>query len=61
MEAIACATGEDLRKARASGRCPVSGRGCYPFANQFFSHLTDYVRGGDFIVNLSNESNDLDE
>src|SRR6201987_4119840 len=35
--------------------------GYYPFGNKYFSDLTHYVRSGDFIVNLLNESNDLNE
>src|ERR1700751_5179202 len=35
--------------------------GYYPFGNKFFSDLTHYVRSGDFIVNLMDESNDLNE
>ena len=35
--------------------------GYYPFGNKFFSDLTHYVRSGDFIVNLIDESNDLNE
>src|SRR6202047_3941163 len=35
--------------------------GSYPFGNKFFSDLTHYVRSGDFIVNLINESSDLNE
>jgi hypothetical protein len=35
--------------------------GYYPFGNKYFSDLTHYVRSGDFIVNLINEANDLNE
>jgi Zinc dependent phospholipase C len=35
--------------------------GYYPFGNKYFSDLTHYVRTGDFIVNLLNESSDLNE
>src|SRR6201987_97808 len=57
------ATADDLRKAHAFayGGCLVQGMGYYPFGNKFFSDLTHYVRSGDFIVSLINESNDLNE
>lgn len=54
---------EELKKAHAFayGGCLVQDMGYYPFGNKFFSDLTHYVRSGDFIVNLLNESNDLNE
>jgi hypothetical protein len=54
---------EDLRKAHAFayGGSLVQDMGYYPFGNKFFSDLTHYVRSGDFIVNLINESSDLNE
>jgi hypothetical protein len=57
------ATEDDLRKAHAFayGGSLVQDMGYYPFGNKFFSDLTHYVRSGDFIVNLLNESNDLNE
>ena len=57
------ASPEDLRKAHAFayGGCLVQDMGYYPFGNKFFSDLTHYVRSGDFIVNLINESSDLNE
>jgi len=57
------ASAEDLRKAHAFayGGCLVQDMGYYPFGNKFFSDLTHYVRSGDFIVNLVNEANDLNE
>jgi hypothetical protein len=57
------ATADDLRKAHAFayGGSLVQDMGYYPFGNKFFSDLTHYVRSGDFIVNLINESNDLNE
>ena len=57
------ASADDLRKAHAFayGGSLVQDMGYYPFGNKFFSDLTHYVRSGDFIVNLVNESNDLDE
>jgi len=35
--------------------------GYYPLGNKFFSDLTHYVRGGDFVANLINESTNLNE
>jgi hypothetical protein len=57
------ASADDLRKAHAFayGGSLIQDMGYYPFGNKFFSDLTHYVRSGDFIVNLVNESNDLDE
>lgn len=57
------ASEEDLRKAHAFayGGSLVQDMGYYPFGNKFFSDLTHYVRSGDFIVKLLNESNDLNE
>ena len=56
-------TAEDLRKAHAFayGGCLVQDMGYYPFGSKYFSDLTHYVRSGDFIVNLLNESSDLNE
>lgn len=57
------ATADDLKKAHAFayGGSLVQDMGYYPFGNKYFSDLTHYVRSGDFIVNLINESNDLNE
>jgi hypothetical protein len=54
---------DDLKKAHAFayGGSLVQDMGYYPFGNKFFSDLTHYVRSGDFIVNLINESSDLNE
>ena len=57
------ATSEALRQAHAYayGGCVVQDMGYYPFGNRFFSDLTHYVRSGDFIVSLIEESHDLNE
>ncbi len=57
------ASTDDLKKAHAFayGGSLVQDMGYYPFGSKFFSDLTHYVRSGDFVVNLINESNDLDE
>ena len=63
MKRFPGATAEELRKAHAFayGGCLVQDMGYYPFGNKFFSDLTHYVRSGDFISNLIEESNDLNE
>ena len=57
------ATPDDLKKAHAFayGGSVVQDMGYYPFGNKYFSDLTHYVRSGDFVVNLINESSDLNE
>jgi|SRR5579859_238221 len=57
------ATAEDLKKAHAFayGGSLIQDMGYYPFGNKYFSDLTHYVRSGDFIVNLLDESTDLNE
>lgn len=57
------ATPDDLRKAHAFayGGSLVQDMGYYPFGSKNFSDLTHYVRSGDFIVKLINDSTDLDE
>jgi hypothetical protein len=57
------ATDEDLKKAHAFayGGSLIQDMGYYPFGSKYFSDLTHYVRSGDFIVALINESSDLNE
>ncbi len=57
------ATSEDLRKAHAYayGGCMLQDMGYYPFGNQYFSDLVHYVRSGDFVENLVEESSSLNE
>jgi len=57
------ATEEDLRKAHAFayGGCVVQDMGYYPFGSRYFSDLTHYVRSGDFVMTLIQESSDLNE
>jgi hypothetical protein len=57
------ATEEDLRKAHAYayGGCVIQDMGYYPFGSKYFSDLTHYVRSGDFVDNLIQESTDLNE
>jgi len=57
------ATEDDLKKAHAFayGGSLMQDMGYYPFGNKYFSDLSHYVRSGDFIVNLVDESQDLNE
>lgn len=57
------ATDDDLRKAHAFayGGSLVQDMGYYPFGNKYFSDLVHYVRSGDFVVNLIQQSSDLNE
>ena len=56
-------TTEQLRQAHAYayGGCLLQDMGYYPFGNKFFSDLVHYIRSGDFVVNLLNESKDINE
>ena len=57
------ASDDDLKKAHAFayGGSLIQDMGYYPFGSKYFSDLTHYVRSGDFVVNLVNESSDLNE
>jgi hypothetical protein len=57
------ATPEDLLQAHAYayGGAIIQDLGYYPFGNKFFSDLTHYVRSGDFVLALIEESSDLNE
>ena len=57
------ATPDDLKKAHAFayGGSLIQDMGYYPFGSKYFSDLTHYVRSGDFIVKMINESSDLNE
>src|SRR6266403_3690865 len=57
------ATPEELLQAHAYayGGAIIQDLGYYPFGSQFFSDLTHYVRSGDFIIALIEESTDLNE
>jgi len=58
-----CATPEELLRAHAYayGGAIIQDMGYYPFGSQFFSDLTHYVRSGDFVLALIEESTDLNE
>lgn len=57
------ASPEDLLRAHAYvyGGAIIQDLGYYPFGNRFFSDLTHYVRSGDFILALIDESRDINE
>src|SRR6266478_808005 len=57
------ATPEQLLQAHAYayGGVIIQDMGYYPFGNDFFSDLTHYVRSGDFVIALLEESKDLNE
>jgi hypothetical protein len=57
------ATPEELLRARAYayGGALIQDMGYYPFGSEFFSNLTHYVRSGDFVLALIEESQDLNE
>jgi hypothetical protein len=48
-------------QAYAYGGAIIQDMGYYPFGSKFFSDLAHYVRAGDFILNLIDESTDLNE
>jgi hypothetical protein len=56
-------TTEQLREAHAYayGGCIVQDFGYYPFAKEFFSDLTHYVRTGDFVQKLFQHANTANE
>ncbi|HEV2423823.1 MAG TPA: zinc dependent phospholipase C family protein [Terriglobia bacterium] len=47
--------------AYAYGGSVIQDMGYYPFGSRFFSHLTHYVRTGDFVEALFEESRDIDD
>jgi Zinc dependent phospholipase C len=63
LERFPNATPEQLRKAQAYayGGCVIQDMGYYPFGSRFFSHLTHYVRSGDFVQALFEESRDIND
>jgi len=63
LKRFPAATQVDLTQAHAYayGGSIIQDMGYYPFGSTFYSDLTHYVRSGDFILNLINESQDLDE
>jgi len=57
------ATPDELRHAHAFayGGSLVQDMGYYPFGKKYFSDLLHYVRSGDFVATLLNESTDINE
>jgi len=57
------ATPDDLRRAHAFayGGSLIQDMGYYPFGNKYFSDLTHYVRTGDFVSELLDQSTDINE
>lgn len=57
------ATPKELHEAHAYayGGAIIQDLGYYPFGSRFFSDLTHYVRSGDFVLALINESKNLNE
>jgi hypothetical protein len=57
------ATPEELIQAHAYayGGAIIQDMGYYPFGSKFFSDLTHYVRSGDFVLALIDESRNLNE
>lgn len=63
LKRFPCATPEELLRAHAFayGGSLVQDMGYYPFGKKYFSDLLHYVRSGDFVASLLNESSDIDE
>jgi hypothetical protein len=63
LERFPNATPEQLREAQAYvyGGCVIQDMGYYPCGNRFFSHLTHYVRSGDFVQALFEESRHIND
>src|SRR5438445_3574907 len=57
------ATADELKQAHAYayGGSMVQDMGYYPFGNKYFSDLVHYVRSGDFVTALLQESSDINE
>lgn len=57
------ATDDDLKQAHAYayGGSVVQDMGYYPFGNKYFSDLVHYVRTGDFVAALIQNSSDVNE
>ena len=50
-----------LAKSYAYGGSVIQDMGYYPLGGHFFSHLTHYVRSGDFVQALLEESKDIND
>ena len=47
--------------AYAYGGAIIQDMGYYPFGNKYFTDLVHYVRSGDFVINLLNDAQNLNE
>jgi hypothetical protein len=63
IERFPQATDDDLKQAHAYayGGSVVQDMGYYPFGSKYFSDLVHYVRSGDFVAALIQDSSDLNE
>ena len=63
LERYPSSTDDDLRQAHAYayGGCLIQDMGYYPHGNKFFSDLVHYVRSGDFVTELIQDSQNLNE
>jgi hypothetical protein len=63
LHRFASSSPDDLVQAHAYAYagCILQDMGYYPFGSKFFSDLVHYVRSGDFVMNLLNEAQDLNE
>lgn len=63
LERFPDATEDDLKQAHAFayGGAVIQDLGYYPFGSHTFSDLVHYVRSGDFVINLINESDDINQ
>ncbi len=63
LDRFPASTPEDLKNAHAYayGGSIIQDMGYYPFGSKFFSDLTHYVRSGDFVAALIQDSHDLND
>jgi len=63
LQKFPAASAEDLRQAHAYayGGSVLQDMGYYPFGNKYFSDLVHYVRTGDFVNALIDQSSNLNE
>jgi hypothetical protein len=63
LQRFPCSTEDQLREAHAYayGGAIIQDLGYYPFGNKFFSDLAHYVRSGDFVLSLIEDSSNLNE
>ncbi len=56
-------TDDQLREAHAYayGGCVMPDMGYYPFGSKYFTNLVHYVRTGDFVDNLLDEAQDIND